>query len=232
MKIAIMQPYLFPYLGYIQLISAVDKFVILDDVNFINKGWINRNRILINRKPSMFTVPLDQASQNKYIKDIKLTEDKRWISKFLKSIEMSYKKAPYFKEIFPIIENSFERNVLNISDLVYYSLLDICDYLNINTEILPHSAVFDTNGLNGQDKILKICIKAGATHYINPIGGKELYDKLIFTKSNIELHFLSPILKPYPQDSEEFIEGLSIIDVLMHNSPVEVKTHLNSYKLI
>jgi hypothetical protein len=232
MKIAIMQPYIFPYLGYFQLIAAVDKFVILDDVNYINKGWINRNRILINGKPSMFTVPLDQASQNRLIKDISLSHDKRWGTKFLKSIEMAYKKTPYFADFFPLIKAGVERNVQGISDMVYYSLVDICTYLNINTEIVPHSEIYHTDGLQGQEKILKICMHSNATHYINPIGGMELYDRILFNERNIDLNFLSPHLEPYAQNSDEFVAGLSIIDVLMYNSPAQVKNYLKSYTLI
>lgn len=232
MKIAIMQPYLFPYLGYFQLLAAVDRFVILDDVNFINKGWINRNRLLINGKPCMFTIPLEQASQNKLIKDIKITQYNRWAKKFLKSIEMSYKKAPYYKEIYPLIMGVLKKDVEGISDMVYHSLLDICAYLNINTEIIPHSEIFDTEGLQGQDKILQICIQSGAKHYINPVGGVDLYEKSNFSERNIDLSFLSPVLIPYNQNSADFVEGLSIIDVLMQNSPDEVKNLLNSYTLI
>ncbi|KEO75003.1 WbqC family protein [Anditalea andensis] len=232
MKIAIMQPYLFPYLGYFQLLAAADKFVMLDDVHFINKGWINRNRILINGHSTMFTLPLDQASQNKLIKDIQVKQDKRWVSKFLKSIEMSYKKAPYFKGVFPLIQTAIEREVVGISDMVYYSLLEINKYLKIETEIVPHSGSYDTKGLQGQDRIIEICSLCGASDYINPIGGLELYDRAKFEERNINLSFLSPVLDPYPQHSDVFIAGLSIIDVLMQNSPEQVNLFLKNYNLL
>jgi hypothetical protein len=232
MKVAIMQPYLFSYLGYFQLIAAVDKFVILDDVNFINKGWINRNRILINGKPSMFTLPLEQASQNKLIKDILVAKDKRWTNKFLKSIEMAYKKAPYFEFVFPLIKDNIEREETTISDLIYYGLVDLCKYMGIGTEIVPHSALYHTEGVHGQDKILEICVQAGATQYINPLGGQDLYTKEKFLDKNIQINFLSPELSPYPQNSSDFVAGLSIIDVLMNNNQEQIQYHLNNYKLL
>jgi len=227
-----MQPYLFPYLGYFQLITAVDKFVILDDVNFINKGWINRNRILINGKASMFTVPLEQASQNKLIKDIQVAKDKKWTNKFLKSIEMAYKKAPHFNAVYPLIKANLEREESSISELIYLGLLDLCKYMNIPTEIEPHAAVYQTAGLHGQDKILEICKQSGATQYINPIGGQDLYNKENFSESSIQLNFIIPGIKFYDQNSSEFVSSLSIIDVLMHNNKEQMEHHLNNYKLI
>jgi len=232
MKIAIMQPYLFPYLGYFQLIAAVDKFVLLDDVNFINKGWINRNRILINGKPLMFSLPLEQASQNKLIKNIQVAKDKRWTDKFLKSMEMAYKKAPQFEAVFPLVKKCIDREERIISDLIYPSLLDLCEYMGINTEIEPHSEVYHTEGLQGNEKILEICVQAKATHYFNPMGGQILYDKDKFLKKNIQISFLSPVLKAYNQNSADFVEGLSIIDVLMYNSKEQVKLHLENFNIL
>jgi len=232
MKIAIMQPYLFPYLGYFQLIAAVDKFVILDDVNYINKGWINRNRILINGKSSMFTIPLVKASQNRLIKDIQISPDTRWVSKFLKSVEMAYKKAPYYDETIHLIKKIVEKKVSGISDLVHISLWEICEYLDIRTEIEPHSEKYNTEGLQGQHKILQICSEVGATLYINPMNGVDLYEKSIFEEKGVDLKFILPVLSHYPQPSRDFIEGLSIIDVMMYNSPAEIKDHLKNYKLI
>ena len=96
MKLAIMQPYIFPYIGYFQLINAVDKFVIRDDVNFIMRGWINRNRILVNDSDSLFSIPVEKASQNTLTSDCVLA-DLRVTGKLLKSIEHYYKKATTFK---------------------------------------------------------------------------------------------------------------------------------------
>ncbi|MDQ3534602.1 MAG: WbqC family protein, partial [Bacteroidota bacterium] len=122
MRIAIMQPYLFPYIGYFQLINAVDKFVLLDDVNFINKGWINRNKLLINGKSCYFTVPLEKASQNKLIKDILIASDANWKGKLLKSIELAYKKAPHFGQIYTLVEKIIYSNYKTISELVHQSI--------------------------------------------------------------------------------------------------------------
>lgn len=113
MKIAVMQPYLFPYIGYFQLLNAVDMFVVFDDVNFIKKGWINRNNILVNRQKYLFTVPLKDASQNKLIKEVQIADD-GWQEKFLKTVAQSYKKAEFFDEAFALIEKLCVRANLSL----------------------------------------------------------------------------------------------------------------------
>src|SRR5688500_18274261 len=108
MRVAVMQPYLFPYIGYIQLMSAVDHLVFLDDVAYINKGWINRNRSLQNGKDHLFTVPLLGASQNRLINSIEIADDGKWRTKFLRTIQMAYSKAPFYAETQPLIEGIIE----------------------------------------------------------------------------------------------------------------------------
>ena len=133
-KIAIMQPYFFPYIGYFQLINAVDKFVFYDDVNYINKGWINRNNIIVNGHAKFINIPLKKASQNKLIKDVFVVNSKDLL-KILKTIEYSYKKAPFFKEVFNLITDLFLdiNNDTSISDFNIKSTKQICEFLNINT---------------------------------------------------------------------------------------------------
>ena len=130
MKLAIMQPYIFPYIGYFQLIKAVDKFVLYDDVNFINRGWINRNRILVNGQDSMFTIPLKDASQNKLINEIDVNWDNNWKGKFLKTIEQAYKKAPFYEKILPIIEKTIEVQEVQFNKIIENNLRLICEYLS------------------------------------------------------------------------------------------------------
>jgi hypothetical protein len=212
-----MQPYLFPYLGYFQLIAAVDKFILLDDVHYINKGWINRNRLLIHNTIVAFTIPLKKASQNRLIKDIEISFESKWQDKLLKTIESGYKKTPYFREVFP---------------LVYNSLLRVLEYLGINTEIKASSVSYATNHLRAQEKILNICLQENAQVYINPIGGSSLYEKALFEQHGIHLLFLDPVLPAYQQFSAVPVSGLSILDVLMHNSADQINQMLLQYRLV
>ncbi|UOG77616.1 WbqC family protein (plasmid) [Hymenobacter tibetensis] len=227
-----MQPYLFPYLGYFQLIAAVDKFILLDDVQYINKGWINRNRMLIHNTIIAFTIPLKKASQNRLIKDIEISFESKWQDKLLKTIESGYKKAPYFKEVFPLVYQVLTADETHISGLVYNSLLRVLGYLGINTEIKASSVIYATNHLRAQEKILNICLQENAQVYINPIGGSSLYEKALFEQHGIHLLFLDPVLPAYQQFSAIPVSGLSILDVLMHNSADQINQMLLQYRLV
>lgn len=232
MRIAIMQPYLFPYIGYFQLINFVDRFIILDDVNYIKKGWINRNRILNGNKDYLFTIPLNNASQNKLINELQISSQDKWQVKLLKTIEMSYKKAPQFNFVFPVLRRTILNSELNLSSFILESIKALTDYLEIDTDIIPSSVKYQNPNLKAQDKIIDICIKEGASNYINPIGGVELYDREIFNNKNITLNFLKTGAVEYPQFSNEFISNLSIIDVMMFNSRDKIKYYLQNFDLL
>ena len=232
MKIAIMQPYVFPYIGYFQLINAVDVFVLYDDVNYIKKGFINRNNILINGCKSKFTIPCKQISQNILIKDIELLFSEKEKSKFLKKIQLAYQKAPFFTETFEIVKEIINSKEENLSEFIIYSLQKICNILGIQTNILISSDFKKNNKLSGQDKIVEICKKSNANVYINAIGGLELYNKQEFLNQGIELNFLQIEFFKYKQFNSDFVSGLSIIDVFMFNSIENIKLGLNQYKLI
>lgn len=230
-----MQPYLFPYIGYFQLVAAVNKFVIYDDVNFIKGGWINRNNILINKKSNLFTVPLNKASSNTLINEttINLKFYNIWKVKFLRSIEQSYKKSPYFTDVYNLIENVLEINENDlISELAVNSIKNVSDYLHLDTEICETSENYNNKIKSGQERVLDICGIEKASHYINPIGGIELYSKNTFKENGIVLNFIKskPII--YSQFDNDFSPWLSIIDVLMFNSISEVNTMVNQYELV
>ena len=229
MKIAIMQPYLFPYIGYWQLINAVDKFIIFDDVNYINKGYINRNKILAGGKPYQFTLQLVGASQNKLINQIQVGKNSK---KILKALEQSYKKSTYFNIVFPLIKEILNQNEKNLSKFIGYSLKKISNYLDIETSFIYSSEIEKNNHLRNQDKIINICQMLNATHYINPINGKRLYDKELFAKNNIKLNFINTKSISYQQFNYEFTSFLSIIDVLMFNNKDYIKSLLNLFELI
>ena len=231
MKIAIMQPYLFPYIGYFQLINAVDKFVVFDDVNYITKGWINRNRILLNNAEYMFTVPLEKASQNKLINEISLSQDTKWKNKFIKTIEMAYKRANQFDVVFPIIKNIIDNEEINLSRYILYSLNRICSYLGIKTKIIETSKIYRTENLKGQDKIIEICLKENASEYVNPIGGTAIYEQKKFNEKQMSLKFLKSEEIVYEQFNNTFIPCLSFIDVMMFNEKNVITDFLNKYTL-
>jgi hypothetical protein len=220
MTIAIMQPYIFPYIGYFQLINAVDKFVIYDDVNFINKGWINRNNILVSGQAHLFTIPLKDAVNDP------------WKKKFLKTLQQSYMKAPNYQKVFLLIEEIVNFEARTIAELTLHALQKICRYMNITTEIVPSSSVYNNTELKAQDRILDICKQEKAVHYINPIGGMELYDKNKFEKEGIKLNFIKSTASPYPQFKNAFVPWLSIIDILMFNDTESVDKLLKEFELI
>ena len=232
MQLAIMQPYFFPYLGYFQLVNAVDKFIIYDDVNYINRGWVNRNKILINGESNLVSVPLINASQNKLINALYIVKDDAWKTKLDKSIQFAYKKAPCFNEVYPFLRECIFNNQKMIHHYNAHILKLICYYLNIKTNFLFSSELYNNNTLKSQDRILDICINQNAISYINLIGGKELYDKTNFELNNIKLSFMKMDIINYKQFNNNFVQSLSIIDILMFNEIQEVSDLLNCYKLL
>jgi WbqC-like protein family len=231
-KLGIMQPYLFPYIGYFQLINAVDKFVVYDDVSFIKQGWINRNNILVNGRPFLFTIPVKNISSYSLIHEVEVSYDIEWRSKLLKTIQESYRKAPYFKNAFQIIENTFDTKEQYISKLATKSILEIAKYLEIETELQESSASYQNNKLRSQSRVIDICKKELTSHYINPIGGNELYCKDAFKYHDLQLNFIKTCPLKYNQFKSNFVGNLSIIDVLMFNSPSEVIMMLQEYELL
>ncbi|GAB3700985.1 WbqC family protein [Spirosoma flavus] len=234
MTLAIMQPYFLPYIGYMQLMKAVDTFVLYDDVAFINRGWINRNRLLINGQEFMFTVPLKDASQNKRINEVHLADDPKWRSKLLKTIEQGYRKAPFYQTVMPLTEKIVNFTTDSIADLVHIGLVELNQYLGLTTELVKSSSIYDNVALKAQERILDICRQTGATQYINPIGGTELYDKPTFAEAGIQLNFIKSKKVEYLQASKtaEFVPWLSIIDVLMYNDVPAVQAMLDEYELM
>lgn len=231
MKIAIMQPYLFPYIGYFQLMNVVDKFIVYDDVTFIKQSWINRNNILLNGKAFLFTVPLKDASSYKLIRDIEINNSSNWKSKFTKTLEQTYRKAPYYSEVLQMIEEVLSEEK-QISLIAVKSLKVICSYIGINTSIVETSSNYSNNHLQSQTRVIDICRQEKATEYLNSIGGLELYSKIEFERANIKLGFIKPRIITYKQFENEFVPWLSIIDIMMFNSPIEIKEMLSQYNLV
>lgn len=225
MKIAIMQPYFFPYIGYWQLINAVDKFVIYDNIQYTKKGWFNRNRYLKNGQDAIFTIPLKKDSDflpvNQRI--ISQSYDKKHL---VSQLQNAYAKAPYKKVHMQVIEKIINFNNDNLFEYIYNSIQEMCHFLNIETPILMASEIAIDHNLKSAEKVMAICKQLNCECYINPEGGKHLYDKEYFKKNGIELKFLNPHIAQYQQFGQAFIERLSIIDVMMFNSKDEINKML------
>jgi len=234
--VSIMQPYLFPYIGYFQLVNAAKEFVFYDDVNFIKRGWINRNNILVNGKSYKFTVPIDTPSQFKKIEKTHIKKDLYdiWVTKFLKTIHQSYRKAPYYDEVYFFLEKVFlNSKIKSISDLSSNSIIETSNYLNLKTNFHFSSIAFsNSEPLERAERLVSIVSKLESTDYINSIGGVDIYNKSFFMEHNIHLSFLDSEITTYKQFNNDFIPGLSIIDILMFNSKEEINEMLKAYKLV
>ena len=233
MKIAFMQPYFCAYIGYYQLINFVDMFVIGDDLQYTKKGWFNRNRILHNGAAFPFFIPIKKDSHYKnvnqrYIADKMLRER----VKILNRLQNFYGKAPYYSLHYPFIRQLFLQKNNNLFDFIHYSIIELCNMLDIKTQFVLSSSLNLNLNLKAQDRVIEICKHLKADNYINSIGGIELYNKELFVKEGIDLKFIKSKYIEYPQFDSKFVPWLSIIDVLMFNGIEQVKSYLEEYDLI
>jgi hypothetical protein len=233
MKLGIMQPYIFPYIGYFQLINAVDKFVIYDDIEYTKKGWINRNRILLNGADSLFSLPLRKDSDFCHVNHRFLADSYAdFVKKFKGQLVSAYSKAPFYKDVYPLIEKCLDYENHNLFDFVYNSLINVTRYLNIETPFVVSSTLHLDEQLKGEAKVIYINKQLNSSVYINAIGGQSLYSKDTFSNSGLDLKFIQSNTIVYPQFKNEFVSNLSIIDVMMFNSPDQIKGYLNAFTLI
>jgi hypothetical protein len=234
MKLVIMQPYFFPYIGYFQLVHAADRFVMYDDVAFIKQGWINRNRILINGQPTYITVPAKHASSFREIRETEIddsTQNRQWMARVLKTIDNAYRRAPEFARVFPLIESVLNVGATRVGELARASVKAVAEYLDTGTSWVDTSSGYANKHLAAQDRVLAICAAEGATEYVNPPGGIALYSTDDFTRAGVTLRFLKPRSIEYAQFGEPFVPSLSIIDVLMFNPRDAVRGMLEAYDL-
>jgi len=232
MKLAVMQPYFLPYIGYFQLIGAADRFVIYDNIKYTKKGWINRNRRLQNGADAMFSLPLKKASDSLDVVERELSPDFDR-GALLNQFKGSYARAPQFAEIAALLERIVRYDETNLFRYVHHSVAEICAHLGIETEIIVSSAIDIDHGLKAQHKVIELCHALGADTYVNPIGGVELYDRAAFREQGIELQFLTPRPFEYAQLGAPFVPWLSIVDVMMFNPPDVVRRRVASgYELL
>lgn len=231
MNTAIMQPYFFPYIGYFQLISAVDVFILYDNIQYIKKGWINRNRILSNGSTVLITLPIQRDSDYINVCERVIASDFNRI-KLLNKIRGAYSNAPYFKQTFPLIEKVIKNEDHNVFRFLHYSIMQVCEHLNIRTKIAKSSDIDIDHNLKAQDKVLALCDAVGTATYINAIGGTDLYSTDKFMETGIDLKFIKSHPIEYKQFRHDFSPWLSIIDVMMFNSIDAINVYLSNYDLI
>jgi hypothetical protein len=236
MKIGIMQPYFFPYLGYISLIKHTDYFILFDDVQFIRHGWIERNRVLKpNEGWQYIQAPLQKHQRETLIKDIKINNSINWKGRILAQLEHYKKKAPFYYKTIDLLKKIFENSDEDITALNKYILEGVIDMLGFNRKIDVFSKMnLSIEQINAPDEwALNICkVLGNVDEYWNPPGGKSFFDKSKYTQAGIELRFHSINLTPYNQYRPTFEQGLSIIDVLMFNSIDEINKMLDNYEFI
>lgn len=227
-----MQPYFFPYIGYFQLINATETFVIYDNIQYIKGGWINKNRLLFNNKIQTFTVPLKKSSSFSEIKSRRVLSNvhgQKIIAKILRLINGNYCNSRYFSDVYPIIVGCFSFDSKNLFDYIYNSINVIINYLDIKTNLIISSELSINHDSKHQDKVIEICKNLKADQYINSIGGYDIYSMTKFSSKNINLKFLKVGDIDY---KKETIKGLSIIDLLMNYSKIEINNMLDNYELV
>jgi len=253
MRLAAMQPYFFPYLGYFQLIAAADRFLLYDNLNYMRQGWVHRNRIRLKGGGEFYcAAPLLGASSNVRIRDVRVDPAGRWPGRFLDLLEHNYKKAPFYDEVFPVIEQAVRRPATHLTEVNRYGIRAVAEFLGISTPISHDTAPFQdfeeaaraerspwlaalARDMGTADvktlRVLYLCRQERADAYLNPPGGRELYAREPFARNGFALQFLLPTLAPYPQQGDGFLSGLSILDVLMNCGREGTRRQLPNFAL-
>jgi hypothetical protein len=247
-----MQSYTFPYLGYFQLIKAVDKYILYDRLMFIKEAWMNRNKIRNAGTGSalQFMVPLEGKSSNSLIKEVKIFSKYDWRKKILNSIYLNYRKAPEFEAVYELLEDIINFQTHYIAEFNNHSIIRICRYLGIDTQISTDESYFDELESKLIDRetyfprydheqypakvlrVFEICRREKANVFYNAIGGTKLYNKDLFSKEGLKLGFIHTNDYNYEQGGDKFLSGLSIIDIMMYNSPDERNRLLDAYTIV
>lgn len=236
MRVAINQPYFFPYLGYFSLIKQTEQFVLLDEVQFIKQGWIHRNRVLSEGGSwNYIRVPLEKYRQKDLISEVRINNKEEWRNEIFKHLLYYKKRAPYYQETIDTVEKALNIDTDSIVRLNEHSLRVICNYIGIPADF----KIFTEMGLvversEAPDEVpLNICEALGnVTEYWNLEGGASFYDRSKFEKAGIAIKFLKSNLLEYPQIQGGFEKALSILDVMMFNEPKKIRDMLDDFILI
>ncbi|GAB3738682.1 WbqC family protein [Silanimonas algicola] len=231
MRVGIMQPYFLPYVGYFQLMAAVDVFVVYDDIKYTKSGWINRNRILVDGREAMITVPIARGSDSLDVRDRRVSDafDRPGL---LRRIEAAYSRSPAFAEGMRLARKVIECEEQNLFCFINHSIHAVRDYFGLSTALVVSSSLGVDRSLAGQDRVIATCEAIGGTTYINPVGGADLYSKAVFAERGIALEFSAARLDPYAQKSPEFVPALSIIDLIMNVRMPEARSWLGGLRRV
>jgi hypothetical protein len=234
MKLGLMQPYFFPYLGYFQLMKCVDRFIFFDTPQYERRGWMNRNRIVsINEGFSYITVPVIKAPQKTPLNKILIDETQDWRRRMISQMAVYKKLAPYYKETLSFFSQIINTRFSSIAELNIASAVGVFDYLGLPLDYVVLSALnLNFEEINAPDDwALNITKALGYDEYINAPGGKAIYSSAKYADNNIRLRFINPSLAPYVQLPGRFESGMSIIDVMMFNPPERIREMLDDYTL-
>lgn len=229
MNVAIMQPYFFPWIGYFQLIYQSDVFVLYDDANFIKQGYINRNSILVDGQAQRFTLPVPSASSFKRIGELTFSLQ---VEKIARTLEQSYRKAPFFPDVMPLVESALWNEDRDITACCHVAINGISRYLGLEQNIVRSSSLTYDRNENAENKVIGICKALDGDRYVNSTGGRHLYNAKTFAEHGIRLQFLQAKNTAYSQGAHEFVPYLSMIDVLMHCEPEQVRQALKNFSYV
>jgi len=231
-RVAIMQPYLFPYPGYYQLAAHVDTFVFLDDVNYIKGGYINRNSYRGRDGEAVrFTLPVSSVSSFRPINEHLFANDDRHADKLLKGLAQAYGSAAFAPEIMPLVEGVIRQTDRNVARLAARSVTACLDYLGVARPFRFASEIAPPGALRGQDRVIDLCHRLGATEYINSIGGVDLYSRDAFAAAGLQLRFLRMDAARLVHDGRNHAP-FSIIDAMMHCPRDVLLDLLSRYELV
>lgn len=235
MKLVLMQPYFFPYIGYFTLIKHSDVFVVFDTAQYIRRGWVHRNRIIgSSGEPVYVNASILKAPQSTPIHQIELNSTSKWKQEFYKKMEVYKTVAPHYPEVYQLMEDCLNRPVSSLSDLNVYALKEISNYLGISQNItrLSELEVEFKDVQEPDDWGLEVSQYYGVDTYINAPGGQEFYNKEKYKKKGIEMFFYKTKLTPYDQKLSGFQPGLSIIDVMMFNTKQEIHQMIDDFEVL
>lgn len=232
MKVAIMQPYFFPYIGYFQLMHVADTFVSFDDVQYIDRGWVNRNRIRVRNAPAWFTMPVHKAPREEAIAARHYLLDAGTVLAMKQRLASNYALAPFFEDVMPVLSTILDHADASVAGFNTNLLTVIARRLGVGCRLLSSSSIDQTQGLRGQAKIIDICGRVGASAYVNAIGGIALYDPAPFEQAGIELRFIRSAATTAPPLEGADQPPLSIIDTLMFQGWDGARTALDRHELL
>ena len=230
MIIAGNQPYFIPYLGFWQLVNAADLFLIGDNYNFIRHGWIQRNRILVCGQPFFLGLEVKHLTSFKKINETEFMDFD--VNQKLNTVSHAYRRAPQFDAGYALIKKILGYPERNVAEFLFNSIKEVCQYLEISTKFIRSSEIPGNDSFKREYRIFDFCQRLGGDTYINAVGGQDLYHFDDFEKHGVTLKFIHPNLRPYKQFSNEFVPGLSILDVIMFNPLNAIKDMLEDYSII